>query len=458
MASGEWLVRQIILHPESLAYHQQKKKKSIPIFNTFANHNVTVYPLPYLLRLILGKSAPEPEKKRTRIAVSLLFFSMGLSFASWASRIPDIKTSLDLSDGELGSILFAIPVGQLLMMAFSGRLVTRFGSHRTVMIALPVYTICLNLIGWVTTGWQLALVLFLFGLAGNLNNISTNTQGVTTEKLYARSIMATFHGIWSLAGFTGALTGLLMINLHIQPKWHFLIVLVIVWIIFRLNYPYLLKAGPSETMKRKFISKPDAVLIQLGIICFFSMASEGAMFDWSGIYFKDVVKAKPSLVILGYTSFMIMMASGRFMADRFISRIGRMRLLQISGVVISTGLFTAVLFPNLVSCTLSFMLVGLGVSAVVPTLYSTAGKYSKVPPGIALVTVSSVGFLGFLMGPPLIGHVSELAGLRMSFTIIGFFGLGIAIMVSRVKAFREQESSPASRVETGSLPSFGELP
>ena len=384
---------------------------------------------------------------------------MGLSFASWASRIPDIKTSLDLSDGELGSILFAIPAGQFLMMAFSGRLVTRYGSHRTVLVAMPVYTICLNLIGWATTGLQLAAVLFLFGLAGNLNNISTNTQGVTTEKLYSRSIMATFHGIWSLAGFTGALTGLLMINLHIQPKWHFLFVLFIVWIIFSFNYPYLLKSEPAETKRRKFISRPDAILLQLGIICFFSMASEGAMFDWSGVYFKDVVRAKPSLVILGYTSFMIMMATGRFMADRIISRIGRLKLLQISGVVISTGLFTAVLFPHLVSCTISFMLVGLGVSAIVPTVYSTAGKYSKVPPGIALVTVSSVGFLGFLMGPPLIGHISELAGLRMSFTIIGFFGIGIALLVSRIKAFRETASVPAApHLEAGLLSSTGNLP
>jgi MFS family permease len=160
------------------------------------------------------------------------------------------------------------------------------------------------------------------------------------------------------------------------------------------------------------------------------------MFDWSGLYFKDVVNAPASLVILGYTTFMIMMASGRFMADFLISKIGRKRLLQFSGVMISGGLFTAVLFPYLVACTIAFMMVGLGVSGIVPTVYSTAGKHSKIPPGIALATVASVSFLGFLMGPPLIGYISEAFSLRYSFAVIGFFGLGITVMVSRVRAFQ----------------------
>lgn len=418
--------------------------------------------MPNLIKLIAGNVDESPDKRRTRIAVSLIYFGMGFTFASWASRIPHIKTALHLSDGQLGSILFALPAGQLLMMTFSGKLVTRFGSHRTILVALPAYTLCLNNIGWVKEGWQLAIALFFFGLAGNLCNISTNTQGVTTEKLYGRPIMATFHGVWSLAGFTGALTGLLMINLYVEPKWHFLVSLTIVWIIFRINWPFLAKAAPSggeHEQKRKFFNKPDIVLIQLGIICFCSMASEGAMFDWSGIYFKDVVKAKPSLVILGYTSFMIMMASGRFMADWIIAKIGRKKMLQISGIVISAGLFSAVLLPNLITSTISFMLVGLGVSSIVPTVYSAAGRFSKVPPGIALATVSSVGFLGFLMGPPLIGYVSELAGLRYSFTIIGLFGIGISLMVSRVKAFKTEEEKPAvPEVQPDTLTSFGELP
>ncbi len=340
----------------------------------------------------------------------------------------------------LGSILFALPVGQFLMMPFSGKLVTHFGSRRVILFALPIYTICLSNIGLVNEGWQLAIALFLFGLAGNLCNISINTQGVTTEKLYQRPIMSSFHGGWSLAGFTGALIGLLMINLKVAPYWHFLAVIFIVWVIVWINHPFLVKGKSdfsTDEPKRKFFSKPDGILLQLGIIGFCSMASEGAMFDWSGVYFKDVVKAPSSLVILGYTSFMIMMATGRFLADYVTTKIGRKKLLQICGVMISTGLFTSVLFPNLITCTFAFMLVGLGVSSIVPTVYSAAGKHTKVPAGIALATVSSVSFLGFLMGPPLIGHIAQIAGLRYSFAVIGIFGIGISLLVSRIKALQD---------------------
>ena len=376
------------------------------------------------------------EKRRVRIAVALFYFSMGLCFASWASRIPDIKTLLHLNDAAFGSILFALPVGQFLMMTFSGKLVTHYGSRKVLLFALPVYTICLSNIGLVSHGWQLAIALFMFGISGNLCNISINTQGVQAEKLYNRSIMASFHGGWSIAGFTGALIGLVMINLKVAPYTHFWIVILIVWIIVWRNNQFLVPFQATmdqEGPRRKFFSKPDSTLLQLGIIGFCSMASEGAMFDWSGIYFKDVVKAPPSLVILGYISFMIMMALGRFIADRLIVKFGRKHLLQVSGVMISTGLFISVLFPTLIASTLGFMMVGLGVSSVVPTVYSTAGKNGKVAPGIALATVSSVSFLGFLMGPPLIGYISAAAGLRYSFAVIGIFGLCITFLVSKLK-------------------------
>ncbi len=380
-----------------------------------------------------------PNRKRIRLAVAMVYFSMGLGFSSWASRIPDIKTALQLNDAMFGTILFALPVGQFLMMPFSGKLVTRFGSHKVLPFALPAYTIVLSLIGLVQTGWQLALALFLFGIFGNMCNISVNTQGVAAEKIYQRSIMSSFHGGWSVAGFTGALIGIAMINLHIRPFWHFVTIILVVWTIVWINYPFLVRSKHREKPgdpKRKMFSKPDGVLLQLGIIGFCSMASEGAMFDWSGIYFKDVVHAPASLVVLGYTSFMVMMASGRFVADYIVTKIGRKRLMQICGVLISTGLFTAVFFPFLISCVLAFMLVGLGVSCMVPSVYSAAGRHSKVPTGIALATVSSVSFLGFLMGPPLIGYISQAAGLRYSFAVIGVFGLGITLLVSRVKALQ----------------------
>jgi MFS family permease len=251
--------------------------------------------------------------------------------------------------------------------------------------------------------------------------------------------MSSFHGGWSIAGFTGALTGMLMISLKVPPYWHFVSVILLVWIVIWVSHPYLVKGvqtSDSEAPRRKYFNKPDLPLVQLGIIGFFSMASEGTMFDWSGIYFKDIVKAPSSLVILGYASFMIMMAAGRFLADYVIARIGRTRLMQICGIMISTGLYTAVLFPNLITATLAFMVVGLGVSSIIPSVYSAAGRHTSIAPGIALATVASVSYLGFLLGPPTIGYISQAFGLQYSFSLVGIFGLGISLMVSRIELLK----------------------
>ncbi len=377
------------------------------------------------------------SRKRVRLAVSLFYFGQGVCFASWASRIPDLKSAMQLSDAALGSILLALPLGQLLTMPLSGRLTTIFGSRRMLTIATPLYALSLTMIGLASAGWQLAIFLFLFGIAGNLCNIALNTQGVAGETFYGKPIMTSFHGAWSVGGFSGALIGLMMINFHIQPYFHFCIIAVLAWLHIAINYRYLLHwQNPNDHARPKLFTKPQGVLVQLGIIGFCSMATEGAMFDWSGVYFKDIVKAPHELVILGYTSFMIMMATGRFLGDKVIALYGRKRLLQVSGVIISTGMFISVIFPFLVPAVIGFMLVGIGVSGIVPMVYSIAGGNTKVSPGIALAMVSGVSYFGFLMGPPLIGYISALSSLRYSYAVIGCFGLLITFLVAKISAIK----------------------
>jgi len=368
-----------------------------------------------------------------RIAVSSFYFCMGFCFMSWASRIPDIKAKLHLSDGELGTILLGLPIGQLLMMPVSGRLVTRYSSKTILSFAILFYAIELTNLGWATQGWQLALGLFIFGIVGNMSNISVNTQGVLAEKIYGRSIMTTFHGVWSIAGFSGTLMGLLMMSLKLTPRQHFFIVAAFVFIVVLIARRYLIAGTQPPAEKKKFFSKPEGVLVKLGIIAFCSLAAEGTMFDWSGVYFRDVVKVKGSLIIVGLTTFMIMMATGRFAGDRIIAVVGRKKLLQVSGILIFIGMFTAVLFPYFITATLGFLIVGLGVSSVIPTIYSTAARSAKTSPGMALAGVSSIGFLGFLMGPPLIGYIAQLFSLQYSFAVMALFGLCVTIMVSKLK-------------------------
>jgi len=382
------------------------------------------------------RTAKQSYLNRIRWAVSLYYFAMGLCFATWASRIPDIKTTLHLSEGDLGTILFALPLGQLAVMPFSGKWVAKYGSYGILIGSLLAYVFCLTNLGLATKPWQLALGLFFFGVSGNLCNIAVNTQGVYTEVLYKKTIMSSFHGSWSIAGFFGALLGLGLLAFQIAPYPHFLIVALLVLLLMAFNYKYLIKAkAKSQGAPKTFFSKPDRELIGLGVVGFCCMASEGVMFDWSGVYFKEIIKAPGALTVLGYTSFMIMMASGRFVADHFVQRFGAKKVLQISGCVISVGLYIAVLFPYIIPSTLAFMLVGMGVSSIVPTVYSLAGKNKTVAPSVALTTVSSVSFLGFLMGPPIIGYIAEATSLKYSFALIGVFGFFISFLVSRLKSF-----------------------
>ncbi|GGD16158.1 MFS transporter [Flavobacterium orientale] len=399
----------------------------------------------------LGKIIPQQKHKksyrkakqtylnRIRLAMSFFYFGMGFCFASWASRIPDIKSFLDLSEGELGTILFALPIGQLTAMPFSGKIVTRFGSRKVLLFALPFYAFCLTNIGLAEETWQLALGLYLFGVCGNFSNISINTQGVYTEQIFRKPIMGSFHGSWSLAGFFGALVGLVMMAFELSPYQHFIIVFGVVGLIIFINYRFLIKVKAVQQAidiaKPKF-KMPDKSLIWLGVIGFCCLASEGIMFDWSGVYFKDVVKAPGSLVILGYTSFMITMASGRFLSDILVKKYGAQKILLVSGITISLGLYTAVAFPFLIPSTIAFMMVGFGVSNVIPIVYSTTGRITTLPTSEALTIVTGISFLGFLMGPPIIGHIAELTSLRYSFAFIGVFGVFISVLAYYLKIFR----------------------
>ena len=385
--------------------------------------------------MTIGSTIIAPiNKLQVRIAVSVFFFCQGLAFANWASRIPDIKTSLHLSEAGLGSILLALPVGQLLTMPFSGRLVTRFGSKYVLRVAVVGYVLSLTNIGLVEKPWQLALALCAFGIFGNLCNISVNTQAVHAETLYNRPIMASFHGTWSTAGFTGALIGSLMMKLDIKPYYHFWIIALFAITMMLIFNRYLLLTPTSKSASSftKF-KMPHGSLMLLGVIAFCCMSAEGCMFDWSGVYFKQVVKAQGSLVSLGYASFMIMMATGRFTGDRLAMKFGRKKMVQLSGVLIFIGMMIAVLFPTIVPATIGFLIIGFGVSSIIPLMFSTAGKIKEVASGIAIATVSGIGFFGFLIGPPLIGYIAQLAGLQYSFAVIAVLGLGITLLINRIK-------------------------
>ena len=257
-----------------------------------------------------------------------------------------------------------------------------------------------------------------------------NTQAIGVEAIYKRSIMASFHGVWSMAGFTGAAIGTFMISKGISPFNHFLVITAIALLIVLIAFRFTLPKDLPRTEAQPIFALPDKSLLNLGIIAFCCMICEGAMFDWSGIYFQQVVRAEKGYFAAGYTAFMMTMATGRFVGDWLVTKFGTKTILQASGITIATGLLISVAFPYFYSAIAGFLLVGAGVSSVVPLVYSNAGKSKKMSSGVALAAVSTIGYLGFLFGPPVIGFIAEATSLRVSFVLIAILGLATTVISS----------------------------
>jgi len=366
---------------------------------------------------------PLPQRRIHRIAVSCFFFLAGVCFASWASRIPAIQSRLQLNNAALGAVLLCLPVGLMTSLPVAGFLVAKYGSRIIVMLAAVSYAATLPMLGFAQSGTQLMITLFVFGFGGNLLNISINTQAVGTEALYSKPIMASFHGIWSTAGFTGAAVGAGMVRFGIMPGYHFLSVSGLAFLILLIFSRSLLSRDPKSDKKLPIFAKPDKSILHLGLIAFCSMICEGTMFDWSGIYFEHVVQPGKGWVTVGFVAFMSTMATGRFIGDWVAFKLGMKKMLQVSGICTAGGLLLAVCFPWFIPATIGFLLVGAGVSSVVPMVYSAAGRSKQMSPGVAIAAVSTVGYLGFLFGPPFIGFIAQASSLRVSLALIAVMGL-----------------------------------
>jgi MFS family permease len=271
-----------------------------------------------------------------------------------------------------------------------------------------------------------------------------NAQSIGVQALYDRSIIARFHGIWSLAGFGGAALGALMVSFSVSPAWHFLLVGVLLTIACLYAFPGSLPQQPKAQERRSLFALPDRTLAKYGLISFASMACEGTMFDWSGIYFRKAVHASRDVATLGFVVYMIAMTLGRLTGDRLANRFGIRNMLTYSGLLISSGLLIAVLLPFPLTAGFGFMLTGFGVSCVIPMVFSMAGRSAGMSSGSAIAAVSTVGYFGFLIVPPLIGSVAEFAGLQWSFGLMAAFGVLITVLVQVTLDEQRPLASPDS--------------
>jgi MFS family permease len=373
--------------------------------------------------------AKQPSRDRTRVMVAIFFFVSGFGYYTWASRIPTIQQEPHLNEAQLGAVLFALPVGLMATLPLTGMLLSRFDSRRIMMIGAVSFNLMLCAIGFATRSWQLALALVFFGSSRNLMNISANAQSIGVQSLFERPVIARFHGVWSLAGFGAAALGSLMVSFAVAPAGHFLGVGLVLTACCWYAYPGSLPQQPAPRERRPWFALPDKTLAKYGLISFASMACEGTMIDWTGIYLQKAVHASRELATLGFTIYMIAMTLGRLTGDRITNRYGIRTTLTWSGGLIALGLLVAVFLPYAPTAIFGFILTGFGVSCVIPMVFSMAGRSEGMSSGSAIAAVSTVGYLGFLIVPPLVGSVAQLAGLRSAYAMMAAFGILITVLV-----------------------------
>ncbi len=360
-------------------------------------------------------------KQLQRTALSAHFFLSGLCFASWASRIPTIKSIYKLNDAELGTVLLVMPLAALAGTVASGWLVSKFDTRHPLFYSFLLFSLALIGISFAETLFVLILLLAVFSVAMRVLNIAMNAQSITIQGLFDKKIIGAFHGLWSLGGVVGVLFSTVMVAYGVSMRGHFIIISGITVLVSLVAHKFSIKNDKSISGNKLIIGKPDPSILYLGLLIFFAAICEGGMFDWSGIYFKEVVKEE--VFTFGYLLFMVCMAISRFFLDRIIDRLGMLKMYVFSAVFIAIGILIAIIYPDFWTALIGFCLVGVGVSAIFPITYMLAGRSKKYSPGMAISIIGTYSIVGTFIGPPLIGYLAHAFGLQNAFFLILFCGL-----------------------------------
>jgi MFS family permease len=375
-------------------------------------------------------------KNRQRLFLSVFFFVSGVCFSSWASRIPTIKTFFGYNEAELGTILLFMPIASLIGLPVSGWLVARYDSRIPMSFAFVALALSLLAIGYATSDVLLISALCVFSFTMRVLNIAMNTQAIALQKQFDRNINGSFHGLWSTGGIVGVGFTTWMVAMEISISQHLVYISVATLIVTFISYRYLLRNDRSSSGNKLILGKPDPYIVYLGFLVFFAGICEGGMFDWSGIYFKEVVKVE--IFTWGYLMYMICMALSRFASDRVVEKIGMPYTYILSAGLVTFGILFAITFPTFWPSLIGFCLTGLGTAAVIPMTFTLASGSKKYSPGMAISLIATYGIVGMFIGPPLIGYLAHAFDLQVSFLIFAFCG-AMFIPVSQL-FFRHKKS------------------
>jgi fucose permease len=360
------------------------------------------------------------DLRNSRIATMTLFFSSGFVFASWGVQIPTIKDKFQLGEAALSVAMLSVALGAVIAMRRVGALSARLGSAGTSFYSGLLLAVAVALILAMPSYAMLIVWLLLFGASNAALDVAMNAQAAIVENLYARPIMSSMHGLFSLGGFAGALLGAAWFAMDWTTTSHLFAVAVITAVSCVLARPGLRPDMPHE--ETHSASDRHAVgrqLRRLGMLAFLGLVAEGAMYDWTAVYMRDHAHASVAWVNAGYASFSAGMAGGRFTGDAIRGALGNVRILQWSAVLCVAGIALALLLPLPLPAALGFGLVGLGASNMMPVLFAASANAKGIPPSEAIAAMARIAYMGLLTGPVLIGALAQAVGLQLALCLVG---------------------------------------
>ena len=374
---------------------------------------------------------------RERAATWAMFLALGVEVGAWAAALPALKAGLDLSDRDLSLALLAISVGAVLSGTAAGLAVPRFGTGRGTAAGAVAVILAYGLPALAGSLPQLVACAFAMGLAGGVLEIAVNGHASDVERRWGGPLMSSFHGAFSLGGLFGAGVGGLLAPLGVAGQ--LCLPLAGGGLLVLLAIPALGPGARTVRLGGGRLAWPERALLGLCAVVLFCFMIEGAMADWSAVYLATVTGAAAGPAAAGYAAFSVAMTLGRTFGDGAVRRLGPRRIVLWGGALAFAGLGLAVAVPSTGPATLGFALVGVGAANIVPVVFSAAARFGSSPSaGVAVVT--TVGYAGFLGGPPLIGAVATAAGLRVGLAVL----LLAAVLVAAGSRQVERPVPPAA--------------
>jgi MFS family permease len=390
----------------------------------------------------MTRAADKPASPR--VAITAVFFVNGALFASWASRIPALSDRVGATTGVLGLALLAPALGAVVAMPLVGRLLPGRSSRTFCRIAVAALMAAILLPAVADSVAALAGALFVVGVANSTLDLVMNAQGVSIERHMSRPILSSLHAAFSFGGFAGAGLGALAAALHVAPLGH----LAVAALLF--GVPGLIATAPLLARDEDADAHAPALswrrvptrLALLGAACFFCLMAEGGASDWSAKLVDDDLAGSAALGAIAYAVFSVAMGTGRLLADRLWTRWGSVGLLRRSGALAAVGFAAGLAAGTAPAAIAGFAALGFGLAGVVPTLFRAGADQPGVATGPALSAVTSLGYLGFLGGPPLIGGVAQLTSLRLAAVIMVFAGLLVTVLAGAAAIPAEADAVP----------------